>query len=161
MTVAFRVADSMDLRDVLAIERSTPELPHWSNAEYERYVATAAMARDRVIFVAEDAEVIVGFAAASLSFSNACVAELESIAVLPGQRRSGIGRELCRTVIRWSRDRAAETVELEVRSRSAEAIALYRAVGFRELGTRSRYYANPADDALRMALVLRARCAHL
>ena len=154
MTSAIRIARALDLPEVLSLERSTPELPHWPRSEYERYVAMPATALDRVIFVAEEAEVLVGFAAAALSSASSRMAELESIAGVPGMRRSGVGRELCRHVIEWSRGQHGDALELEVRSRSSEAIALYRSLGFRVLRTRSRYYTNPADDALLMSLVL-------
>ncbi len=154
MTISIRVAQRTDIGRILDIERSTPDLPHWPQSEYERYIALPETALDRVIFVAEQAETTVGFAAAALPSLIPQIAELESIAVLPSARGAGIGRELCRRVIHWSRDRAAAALELEVRSRSAGAVALYRSLGFRVVGTRTRYYADPADDALLMALTL-------
>ena len=154
MTVSIRVAKQTDLREILAIERSTPELPHWAGTEYERYVTAAELPLDRILFVAEATETIVGFTAAALHPSLVHIAELESIAVVPRMRRFGIGRKLCRSVMDWSRAQGAQIVELEVRSKGTEAIALYQELGFRVVRSRSQYYANPTDDALLLSHVL-------
>ena len=50
------------------------------------------------------------------------------------------------------RGRGLETTFLEVRSKNAPALALYRAYGFEEVGVRKGYYKNPDDDAIIMLL---------
>jgi ribosomal protein S18 acetylase RimI-like enzyme len=45
-------------------------------------------------------------------------------------------------------------MELEVRAASAGAQALYRLLGFIEQRRRARYYYDPVDDAVVMALPL-------
>jgi ribosomal-protein-alanine N-acetyltransferase len=44
---------------------------------------------------------------------------------------------------------------LEVRAGSLGAIALYRQLGFSEVGRRPAYYRNPEDDAVLMQASLR------
>jgi ribosomal-protein-alanine N-acetyltransferase len=66
----------------------------------------------------------------------------------------GVGRELCRAVVGWSKGQGAAMVELEVRSSSAGAIALYAGLGFVEVGRRPGYYDAPKDDAVLMRLGL-------
>jgi ribosomal-protein-alanine N-acetyltransferase len=82
------------------------------------------------------------------------LAELESVAVAPSARRSGIGRALCARVLDWCRNHGATEVMLEVRASSAGAIALYLGLGFIAAGRRPRYYCDPEDDAVVMRLSL-------
>ena len=145
-----------DLRGLVAMERATPELPHWREGEYELYLAGEA-GRERLLLVAEDAGTgaLLGFAAAMAVRTDAeAPAELESLAVLPAARRRGLGRLLCLRVMEWCRERGSVALELEVRSASDGAIELYRSLGFRGVGRRSRYYADPPDDAVLMSCVL-------
>lgn len=85
------------------------------------------------------------------------VAELENIAVRQESRCQGLGRMLCREAIDWSRSRAAQVLELEVRASSAGALALYRSLGFVEQGRRRSYYREPTEDAVLMFLPLQAQ----
>jgi ribosomal-protein-alanine N-acetyltransferase len=160
MTGWTRAALLQDLSPILALERSTPELPHWTDAEYGRYLDPAA--EDRLLCVAGEAGggSIAGFAAARLTPASTDlpkvgrIAELESLAVLPAARRSGLGSLLCSSILDWARARNAEALELEVRSKSTGAIALYESLGLNIVGRRSQYYAKPNDDALLMTLAL-------
>jgi ribosomal-protein-alanine N-acetyltransferase len=55
------------------------------------------------------------------------------------------------------RARACRLVTLEVRRTNAPAQALYRAMGFRQVGVRPRYYAEEGEDAIIMTLDLDPR----
>ncbi len=145
-----------DLRGLVAMERAMPDLPHWSEGEYEGYLASEA-GRERLLLVAVDARTgaLLGFAAAvAMRLGAEAPAELESLAVVPGARRGGLGRLLCLRVMKWCRECGARALELEVRSASGGAIELYRSLGFHSVGRRSRYYADPPDDAVLMSCVL-------
>ncbi len=160
-----RQAVVQDAAAVLEIERSCAEAPHWSEAAWAQVLAqdsvdspagAAPYGPRRMCFVAERAEAIVGFVAVSavgLSGGGQSVAEMESLAVSKGARRRGVGRSLCLQAIYWSQTMGAQSLQLEVRSASAAALALYRSLGFVEQGRRSGYYADPKDDAVLMALV--------
>ena len=145
-----------DLPAIVSLERATPELPHWKLAEYARYVAAEAGRGSVLLLLTEEIDTggLAGFAAASLCASDGQIVELESLAVLPALRRNGLARLLCGAVMEWSRQSGATVLQLEVRSESAGAIELYRALGFECLGKRSRYYANPSDDALLLSRAL-------
>ncbi len=160
MRYAVRRARREDLPVIVGMERSIAELPHWAEAEYERYMEDGT-GKSRVLLVAEESDGLCGFVAAALAAADARVAELESVAVLLGMRRAGVARELCREVMSWAWGRGAAAMELEVRSRSAGAIALYRSLGFSQVGERRRYYRDPADDALLLRLVRQDEVAHL
>jgi [ribosomal protein S18]-alanine N-acetyltransferase len=82
------------------------------------------------------------------------VGELESVVVVAGARRRGVGRALCGAVVEWCRDLGAGEVELEVRAESLGARRMYEELGFVEVGRRVSYYDGPVDDAVLMRLEL-------
>lgn len=148
-----RRALAADLASILAIERVCAEAPHWSE---ELWVAVLAEEEGgesaRVSFVSEGRNGVTGFAVVSCFCG---VAELESVAVAERVRREGVGRALCRAAMEWAQGSAAELIELEVRASSMGALALYRSLGFGEMGVRRRYYRDPVEDAVLMSASLR------
>ncbi len=78
--------------------------------------------------------------------------EIYRIATHPEHRGRGVGYRLLSYAIKTERGRGLETTFLEVRSKNAAAISLYKAYGFREIGKRKNYYKNPDDDAILMVL---------
>jgi ribosomal-protein-alanine N-acetyltransferase len=146
-----RVGKMEDLAGVIVLERATAEAPHWAETEYVAAVSGGEEYVRRCLFVAEVEAGLIGFAVGKVA---ADVAELESVAVDSGSRRSGVGRGLCEAVIAWCRRQGAVGVELEVRAASEGAIGLYRGLGFVPVGRRPGYYSAPADDATLMRLDL-------
>jgi ribosomal-protein-alanine N-acetyltransferase len=163
---SIRQAEVDDAAAVLEMERSCVEAPHWSEgvwaqilaqpSGYSPYGAPPYGAR-RICFVAEQAEEIIGFVVIGIvGFSGAGqgVAEMESLVVHNDARRRGVGRSLCLHAVYWSQAMGTQQLQLEVRSASVAALALYRSLGFMEQGRRRGYYADPEDDAVLMALSL-------
>lgn len=153
--VRVRSAAAADVPRIVELERSVSEAPHWAEAEYRAIVEAADGSEGvlRCLLVAESGGQIAGFAVGKLlRFTGE--AELESVAVAPELRRGGFGRTLCADVLAWCKERSAAFVELEVRAGSAGAIALYRSLGFLEVGLRPDYYSAPAEDAVLMRLEL-------
>ncbi len=145
-----RLARVEDLAAVIALERGVAEAPHWPVEEY------GAMVPDdregwvrRCLFVAEGGGGLVGFAVGK-TIAMVAEAELESVIVAAAARRAGVGRALCEAVVAWCREAGATTVELEVREGNSGARALYRGLGFVEVGIRPRYYREPVEDAILM-----------
>ena len=146
-----------DLDAVVALERATEFAPHWGRAVYRDLLVQGEGAVPRILMVAECGEGeagrrLVGFATGAVATSGA--AELESVVVTSGMRRAGIGFALCQAVMRWSAGQGAEELLLEVRSANKAAFAFYARLGFRELARRPNYYADPADDAVVMQVLL-------
>jgi ribosomal-protein-alanine N-acetyltransferase len=77
--------------------------------------------------------------------------EILDVAVRDNCRSLGIGRLLVTTALTLFRERAVQLVYLEVRISNQAAISLYRSLGFRESGRRTRYYEN-GEDALLMEI---------
>jgi ribosomal-protein-alanine N-acetyltransferase len=157
--VKIRPATLEDLSAVLELERSVVEAPHWGEKEYRAALGGVAdEGLRRCFLVAEHAAELVGFAVGKAIGSGEDVqAELESVTVAGGARRSGVGSALCEAVFTWCRRERASEVELEVRSANAAALALYEKLGFELVGKRRGYYRDPMDDAMLMRLELRER----
>lgn len=100
-------------------------------------------------FVALDSDQIIGYVIARISGTEG---EILDLAVLPAERRKGIGRRLLRAARESLQSDGVRELYLEVRESNRAAIELYRSHGFRPVGLRPRYYRNPPEDAL----VLRA-----
>jgi [ribosomal protein S18]-alanine N-acetyltransferase len=149
MTVqaTLRPANAGDLDAILALERATPEAPHWPAPVYADILAPTSK---RALFVAETSAGMAGFAV-GVCEPHGELAELESVVVDARNRRAGIGRALCNAVIDWCQSRGATAIALEVRA-SSNAIALYADLGFQAEGRRTNYYREPHDDALLMRL---------
>ena len=97
-------------------------------------------------------ERIAGHAVLSLAVGEA---HLLNLCVVPESQGQGIGRALLRRVLRIAREKAADTVFLEVRSSNTTARYLYEAEGFCEIGRRRGYY--PHDQIGREDAVVYAK----
>ncbi len=71
-----------------------------------------------------------------------------NLAVHPDARRRGLARFLLRLGLLRGARAGASRAMLEVRAGNGAARALYAECGFRPLGQRKQYYADPPDDAL-------------
>ena len=69
------------------------------------------------------------------------------VAVAPGRRRHGLGRQVLSALLEEGGRQGARHATLEVADGNHAACALYKAAGFREAGRRRGYYRN-GDDAL-------------
>jgi ribosomal-protein-alanine N-acetyltransferase len=77
-----------------------------------------------------------------------------NVATALAARRRGIGRALMEAAEEEGRRRGARLSTLEVRRSNAPAIALYAAMGYRQVGVRHNYYAEEREDALVMVKTL-------
>ncbi|WAR45608.1 ribosomal protein S18-alanine N-acetyltransferase [Methylomonas rapida] len=143
-----RKMDHGDLPSVLKIEALNYEFP-WSEGVFK----DCFRAMNYVNWVCEAPEdVIVGYCIISVMAGEA---HIMNISVNPDFQRQGAGRKMMEHVIEYARPRA-EKMFLEVRPSNPNAMALYRKLGFQEIGIRKGYY--PAkggrEDAIMFALDL-------
>jgi ribosomal-protein-alanine N-acetyltransferase len=73
-----------------------------------------------------------------------------NLAIHPAFRRQGLGSRLLRFLFDLAIEKKAPDIFLEVRPSNQEALELYRALGFKTLYRRPRYYALEGEDALVM-----------
>ena len=128
---------------VLSIEQAAFSDP-WSVRDFRECVASEV-----VFLVATSEGAVDGYVIAQ---DAADEGEILNLAVTRSRQRDGIGRALVERVLTTLAGRGVERVFLEVREGNAAARALYAALGFEEVGRRSRYYRRPVEDAI----VLRA-----
>lgn len=157
---SIRLALATDLEEVLWVERAVAEAPHWKREEYAEILQGAGGSAgdegkvERCLLVAQsDDGQIVGFAVAGLvrgTDGAESWGELESVAVTAKERRNGVGKALCEALVLWCEGRGAAAIDLEVRAGSAGALAMYRGLGFAEVGRRRGYYHGPGEDAVLM-----------
>lgn len=91
-----------------------------------------------------DAEVLVGMVGADLPGSDVPpvllkgrseVVHLSRMRIAPECRRQGVGVRLCHTLVDWAYDAGLDAVLTHTPSNNPPARALYRKVGFTEVGT--------------------------
>ena len=74
-------------------------------------------------------------------------ADMMNIAVAPAYRRQGIGEALVNALVDHLQNNNVIALLLEVRVSNSQAIALYKKLGFEQVGRRPKYYHNPREDA--------------
>jgi ribosomal-protein-alanine N-acetyltransferase len=82
-------------------------------------------------------------------------AEILTLCVAPGTRRSGIGRALLLDLVERTRHAGAQRIVLEVAADNDAGLGLYDSLGFQRDGRRRSYYrrkAGPNIDAWRLSL---------
>jgi ribosomal-protein-alanine N-acetyltransferase len=126
---------------LLEIEGQSFSVPNWGALEFTTYET----------WVAEVAGRIAGFLVVRQTFAGedgeGCEREILNVAVAPDFRRKGVAMFLLRHELDLG------TVHfLEVRESNTAAQALYRKLGFVEVGRRSKYYDHPEETAIVMLL---------
>lgn len=136
-----------DLDALTSLESAAFGPDAWS----EDHVAGELEGSSRHVVVAEDYGVVLGYASLIVVGD---VADVARIAVVPQQRRTGVGRGLLSALLGESERQGVDRVLLEVASDNAAAIGLYEAGGFAAIATRPHYYRSGAD-----AVVMERRAA--
>ena len=149
-----RRMSASDLERVLRIAETLPEAPQWPASAYLSAIdPVGSLPRIALVATGPEDDRTVGFLVAGLVPPEA---ELETIAVSGAMQGQGIGRLLFLALAEELVSRCISVVQLEVRASNDRALGFYRAMGFRASGRRPRYYADPEEDAVLMALHLPA-----
>ena len=137
-----------DIPAVVEIEKQCFSLP-WSEKSFEE-----SLSREDTIFLVceteEEYEVespIAGYMGLYLSFEEASVT---NVAVSSVFRKKGCGKALVEKAKEIAKEAGAECIFLEVRKSNLPALALYKKLGFEELGVRKKFYEHPIEDAIIM-----------
>jgi ribosomal-protein-alanine N-acetyltransferase len=135
-----------DLDAVLPLERQLFADDPWSAAAFWGELARP---ESRHCVVAEDEQGLVGYAVLMTSGGDA---DVQTIAVAPRARGTGLGRRLLTDLLMEAARRGAGDVLLEVRADNDPALQLYTSTGFERIAVRRGYYASGGD-----AVVMRLR----
>ena len=134
-----------DLTAVLELERELFGEEAWSRAMLRGELAQQP--RSRYYLVAEDNEVIVGYAGLLAAGSQG---EVLTLAVAGRRWGQGTGSALLEALLAEAARRGCTEVFLEVRTDNVRAQLLYRRYGFVQIGIRRGYYQPSGTDALVM-----------
>ena len=151
MTMRLGIAKREDAAAIAAMSARYVEegLPRsWS----ERRVLACMRNREAVVLGARDRRLLAGFAI--MEFLDAR-AHLCLLAVVPGYRRRGVGRDLLEWLEATARTAGIFDVSLELRESNVVARCFYERLGYVVTGRRFRYYAG-IEHALVMKRDLRA-----
>ena len=132
-------------KDATGIARLEEEI--FSDAWSYRDVQDLICTEGGMCFTAVDGDEVIAYVIGRLIAPEG---EIYRVAVTPSRRQRGIGYRLLDYAVKTSKGQGLERLFLEVRSKNVPAINLYRAYGFKEIGTRKNYYKDPQDDAIVM-----------
>jgi ribosomal-protein-alanine N-acetyltransferase len=134
-----RTATLHDVPQILELERKAPQAAHWTAPQYEKLVGGG------IVLVAQAAGRFCGFLCAQ---SVASEWEIENVVVAHQSLRLGIGSALVQELAKRAQRESVSAILLEVRESNLPARRLYEKQGFREVGRRRNYYADPSEDAI-------------
>jgi tRNA threonylcarbamoyl adenosine modification protein YeaZ/ribosomal-protein-alanine acetyltransferase len=140
--VKFRPMNQLDLVPAFAIEKDAYGKEAWTMAQLKEEFA----GKERMYTVGEFGGELIAYAGV-VNLSG--TADVLTLTVAGEHRRKGIGRELLRRLIDWSRTQKCEAIMLEVRVGNIDAIPLYESFGFIEISRRKDYY-GPGKTAIVM-----------
>jgi len=141
-----RPMEERDIEEIAKIEEMCFAVP-WTKSMFEEEMRNP----DAHYLVAELAGIIVGY----IGFWKVIdEGHITNIAVHPGFRRRGCGRELIAAMIARAKELGITAATLEVRVSNKTAISLYESFGFTASGIRRKYYSDNDEDALLMWLRL-------
>lgn len=142
-----------DLDAVAAVETRSYSHP-WSRGNFTDSLAAGYLAE----VLEDDAGALVGYLIAMTGVDEM---HLLNITVAPDCQGQGHGQVLMAALLQHARQRGLAALWLEVRESNLRARALYRRLGFEEVGRRRGYYpaAVRREDAVVMSLALSATCS--
>ena len=146
MNLTLRDMSEADLESVLQLEQQIHEYP-WTRGNF-----SDALSSNYLCKVAEVEGKMIGYAVLLQGVDDA---ELLDIGIATAKQRQGWGRELLRAMLALAHQLGRQRVVLEVRSTNLAAIALYKSMGFVEIGLCRDYY--PVENSGRENAILMGR----
>lgn len=146
--ISYRAAIQLDLPVLVSMERVLFADSPWSMGQFKEEFKGVPNSRYFMVATNEQDQ-IVGYAAV-LVVAPGVEADVLTVAVLPEYARQGIATHFMGELEKWSLDKQATAMMLEVGVENAGAIALYEKLGYQNIATRRNYYGHGLD-----ALVMR------
>ncbi|MDL2209971.1 ribosomal protein S18-alanine N-acetyltransferase [Desulfovibrio sp. OttesenSCG-928-O18] len=141
----YRRLTEEDLGAVAALEAVSFPTP-WTAQQYEAVMRHGGC----VLFGALLESTLAGYIAVAMQPATNEM-EVYNIAVAAELRCKGIGKKLLRLTLEAAARNDISRAILEVRRSNVPAIALYRSLGFEQVGERKGYYHDTGEDALVLA----------
>jgi len=142
---------ALDLTGVAAVEQTAFTFP-WSRGNFEDSLKSGHLG----IVLRDGGNDVAGYL---ILMPVVDEMHLLNVTIAPVWQRQGLGRWLLRLAVALTLAHGFGSLLLEVRPSNTGAIALYRRVGFAEIGRRKRYYPaenNTREDAVVMRIVCEA-----
>ena len=146
--ISYRAAIQLDLPVLVSMERVLFADSPWSMGQFKEEFKGVPNSRYFMVATNEQDQ-IVGYAAV-LVVAPGVEADVLTVAVLPEYARQGIATHFMGELEKWSKEKKALAMMLEVGVENSGAIALYEKLGYQNIATRRNYYGHGLD-----ALVMR------
>ena len=141
--ISYRAAIQLDLPVLVSMERVLFADSPWTTGQFKE--AFQGVPTIRHFLVATNAEdQIIGYAAV-LVVAPGVEADVLTVAVLPEYARKGIATHFMGELEKWSKEKQALAMMLEVGTENTSAIALYEKLGYQNIATRKNYYGQGQD----------------
>jgi ribosomal-protein-alanine N-acetyltransferase len=141
--INYRAAIQLDLPVLVSMERVLFADSPWSMGQFKEEFK--GVPNSRYFLVAtNDVDQIVGYAAV-LVVAPGVEADVLTVAVPPEYARLGIATHFMNELEKWSKDKQALAMMLEVGVDNSGAIALYEKLGYQTIATRKNYYGQGLD----------------
>ena len=146
--ISYRAAIQLDLPVLVSMERVLFADSPWTTGQFKEEFKGVPNSHYFMVATNEQDQ-IVGYAAV-LVVAPGVEADVLTVAVLPEYARQGIATHFMCELEKWSKEKEASAMMLEVGVENSGAIALYEKLGYQIISTRKNYYGHGLD-----ALVMR------
>jgi N6-L-threonylcarbamoyladenine synthase len=152
MSIEIRQATVLDLQEIMKLETASFANDAWPEETFKSELA----AKHTYYILALEDNLVVGYAGLS-KLPGSDQADIQTIAVREDKRGLGIGKKLMDTLSLQAIELGAKEIFLEVRADNSVAQKLYKLFGFKQIGTRRKYYQPDGVDAFIMKTDLKQR----
>ena len=152
MAIEIRQATVLDLPEIMKLETDSFANDAWPEETFKSELA----AKHTYYILALEDNLVVGYAGLS-KLPGSDQADIQTIAVREDKRGLGIGKKLMDTLTLQATELGAKEIFLEVRADNSAAQKLYKLFGFKQIGTRKKYYQPDGVDAFIMKTDMRLK----
>jgi N6-L-threonylcarbamoyladenine synthase len=152
MSIVIKQATLLDLPEIMKLETASFANDAWPEETFRSELG----ANHTFYIIALEGDELVGYAGLS-KLPGSDQADIQTIAVREDKRGLGIGRLLMNSLTQQATDLDAKEIFLEVRADNSVAQKLYKLFGFKQIGTRKKYYQPDGVDAFIMKTYLKLK----
>ena len=152
MALEIRQAKLADLPEIMELEIASFANDAWPEETFKSELA----AKHTFYILALEQNIVVGYAGLS-KLPGSDQADIQTIAVREDKRGLGIGKKLMDNLNLQATELGAKEIFLEVRADNTIAQKLYKLFGFKQIGTRKKYYQPDGVDAFIMKTDIRLK----